>query len=424
MKKIYFTLIFTCFFLLGNAQINWQRSQATDPSSPKPTWMGTDTERGSAYNPSNDHMYVVSRNGGTKIKVINGSTGADLSDVTNYTGLSGGTFTLNDVELSTDGSILACNLTTDASASLFKIYKWDNETAAPALYASYNGSALRLGDVFTVAGDISTNAVIYAGGRSSDKFVRWIVTAGILGVPTVITLADVQGTNPVAYPKTITTNPQMLVKSYGKTLRLYNADGSYANEEVSSTVLGGTATDFKYFVLGVKEYIAIYSSIAEQTTLLDVTGGLANAATVNRSLKLGTTSNGNGAGGVGVKTVLDMVDGINNTITVYTLGTNNGISGTTLVYQGAITTLVNRKFSVSEANIYPNPAGNEFQINLSNTIDENAEATIYDINGRQVKSSKLKNQLQTISISDLNKGVYLVKVKNGVKQSTTKLIKN
>uniref|UniRef100_UPI0040488D0B T9SS type A sorting domain-containing protein n=1 Tax=Mariniflexile sp. TaxID=1979402 RepID=UPI0040488D0B len=423
MKKIYL-LVFCASFFVGNAQINWQRSQA---ASNYPTWMGTgDTERGMAYHATNDHMYVVTRLG-NKINVVNGADGSDLTDVANYTGVGGGTFTLNDVEVSTNGSILACNLTvTPSLTSKFKIYKWDSENATPSVYAEYPNDAsdpiFRLGDVFTVAGDISTNAVIFAGARSSDKIVRWIVTAGAIGAPTVITLADVQGTNTVAYPKTISANPQMLVKSYGKTLRLYNADGTYANEEVSASVLGGTATDFEYFVLGGKEYIAIYSSIAEQATLLDVTGGLGNAATISRTPKLGTNSNVNGAGGVGVKTELDMVDGINNTITVYTLATNNGISGTTLVYQGAV--LSNKKFSVSAANIYPNPASDEFQITLSNAVEKNAEATIYDINGRQVKSSKLISKLQSISIADLSKGLYVVKIKNGDSQSTSKLLKN
>ena len=142
---------------------------------------------------------------------------------------------------------------------------------------------------------------------------------------------------------------------------------------------------------------------------------------VTRSPKLGSVSNGNQAGGVGVKTEVDPVDGL-NTITVFTLGTNNGISGTTLVYQGV--TLDNKKFDLSESKIFPNPVTNEFQITLSHAIEKNAEAIIYDINGRRVKSSKLLSKTQSISTENLSKGLYVVQVKNGNNQSVIKLVKN
>ena len=418
MKKIYL-LLFCPSFLVGNAQTYWLRSQAT---STYPTWMGTDTERGTAYNATNDHMYVVTRLG-NKIKVINSSTGADLADVSDYTGVSGGTFILNDVEVSANGAILAANMTTNSTTSAFKIYKWDNETATPTVYISYTGLAERLGDTFTVSGDISNNAVIFANGRGTANIVRWVVTGGVLGAPTVITLANAQGNISLAYPKDVDAGAasKILVNSTGNPLRLYNADGTYAGEEVSNTVLANSASDFKYFVLGGKEYIASYVAIAEDTALIDVTGGLGNAVTVTRSPKLGSVSNGNQAGGVGVKTEVDPVDGL-NTITVFTLGTNNGISGTTLVYQGV--TLDNKKFDLSESKIFPNPVTNEFQITLSHAIEKNAEAIIYDINGRQVKSSKLLSKTQSISTENLSKGLYVVQVKNGNNQSVIKLVKN
>ena len=105
MKKIYL-LVFFASFLIGNAQINWKRCATTTNA---PTWSGTgNTERGMGA--LNDKMYVVTRNVATKIKVINGLDGTDLPEVSDYTGVSGGTFILNDVEVSTNGSILACNM--------------------------------------------------------------------------------------------------------------------------------------------------------------------------------------------------------------------------------------------------------------------------------------------------------------------------
>src|SRR5215218_2882845 len=36
------------------------------------------TERGVSYNPSNNHAYIVSRNGTLKVAIVHGDTGADL----------------------------------------------------------------------------------------------------------------------------------------------------------------------------------------------------------------------------------------------------------------------------------------------------------------------------------------------------------
>ncbi len=434
MKKIYFSLVLSCFFLLGNAQINWQRSVA---NTNYPTWMSAtgSTERGMAYNPTNDHMYVVTRNATLKIKVIDGTTGLDLTDVADYTGVSGGTFTLNDVETSTNGSILACNLSTATNTSAFKVYRWDTESGVPSLYINYlnagdTANNLRLGDIFSVTGDINGDAVIFAAGKVGStavyKVVRWIVTGGVLGSPTVISIpALATATTFISVtPLTISANPDFLLKASGNTLYKYNADGSITTEFIDNAVIPTSANDTRYFEVGTKKYVATFIYGTESVKLVDVTGGLASASTVALSPTLGAVANGNTAGGLGIKTVPDLVDGINNTVTVYALGTNNGISGTTLIKDGAVVILANKQFSVAEAKIFPNPAGNEFQINLNNTIDKNAEAVIYNANGQQVKSSRLTSELQTISISDLSTGIYLVKIKNGGNQSTTKLIKN
>lgn len=433
MKKIYVVLFFASF-IIGNAQINWKRSSANGNF---PTWMGTgNTERGMGA--LNDKMYVVSRNGGTKIKVINGVDGADLPDVSDYTGVSGGTFTLTDVEVSNNGSILACNLTTATNTSAFKVYRWDSETAAPSVYINFLNSDpnenLRLGDSFSVTGDITGDAVIFAAGRvgstTNFKVIRWIVTGGVLGTPKVITIpALVPSTTFLSVtPLTISANPEFLVKASGNTLYKYNADGSITTESVPNAVIPTSSYDTKYFEAGTKKYIAtyLYGTSNEYAKLVDVTDGLATAFTVAVTPILGTTANGNSAGGIGLKVIPDLVDGINNTVTVYTLGCNNGISGITLINGGVV--LGNKDFSALEARnaakIFPNPATNEFHIVIDTDVDKDAQAFIYDIQGRQVKTAKVDSNLQTVSIQDLNEGQYLVKVINGKNNTTTKLLKN
>lgn len=437
MKKIYLLLFFAISFI-GNAQINWRRSSAT---TNYPSWMGTgNTERGMGA--LGDKMYVVTRNGGARIKVINGVNGNDLADVSDYTTVSGGTFALSDVEVSTNGSILACNLTTSSNSDAFKIYKWDSETAVPSVYINYQNTDsadnIRLGDCFTVTGDITANAVIMAGGQvvgtsgatAVHKVVRWVVTGGVLGEPTVITLGSfgLNSNNLVATPETISANPDFFVNSTGRTVYKCNANGSFTGETLTG-VVALSSSDTKYFEVGLRKYIAAYTygNNAEFVRLVDVTFGIGSGTTVSLTPTLGAISNANGAGGLGIKTIPDLVDGTNNTVTIYALGTNNGISGTTLINNGTVVNLSlgNTDFleAHTTAKVFPNPATNEFNIVIDTNLDSEAKAFVFDILGRKLKTVKLKSSIQTVSIDDLKVGQYLVKVVNGKNNSTTKLVK-
>ncbi|QRM89960.1 T9SS type A sorting domain-containing protein [Lacinutrix sp. WUR7] len=70
--------------------------------------------------------------------------------------------------------------------------------------------------------------------------------------------------------------------------------------------------------------------------------------------------------------------------------------------------------------VYPIPAQNVLHIK-SNM--QHSEAIIMDLNGRIVQQEKLTNALQTIDISQLNSGVYILKLSNGNQVITEKIIK-
>src|SRR5437868_4971315 len=57
-----------------------------------------DVQRGIAYNAANDHVYIANRNGGTAVNILNGSTGASVGNL-NVTGVTGGTFAINQVRV-------------------------------------------------------------------------------------------------------------------------------------------------------------------------------------------------------------------------------------------------------------------------------------------------------------------------------------
>src|ERR1043165_8240521 len=101
------------------------------------TFLGTgNNERGLAY--GNGHVYLVSRSGGTNVRILNSATGADLGSL-DVTGVSGGTFAVSAAAAGGDGAIYVANLTTQSTTSPFKIYKWATEASTPTV--AYTGDA-------------------------------------------------------------------------------------------------------------------------------------------------------------------------------------------------------------------------------------------------------------------------------------------
>ncbi len=132
----------------------------SDAGNNMPSWLSptASTERGLAYGFTNNNhrLYVVSR---PNVLILDAQTG-DVVGSLNINGVTGGTFTLNDVEVTDDGKIIAANLTTSASTSSFKVYKWDDENSAPQVIIEYSANAYRLGDKITVVGSWSDNSAV------------------------------------------------------------------------------------------------------------------------------------------------------------------------------------------------------------------------------------------------------------------------
>lgn len=142
------------------------------------SWLQTDNAaRGIAYNPVNDHVYVVSRTDGLKVVILSAATGDSLGKL-DVTGISGGTFALNMIDVTSDGIIYACNLSTNTSGdTVFKVYRWADESSAPTVAVSWRVNA-RVGDAFAVDGS-GTNTKIYASGTGNDKVVVFGTTDGV-----------------------------------------------------------------------------------------------------------------------------------------------------------------------------------------------------------------------------------------------------
>lgn len=71
--------------------------------------------------------------------------------------------------------------------------------------------------------------------------------------------------------------------------------------------------------------------------------------------------------------------------------------------------------------LYPNPAQNSISVNSS--INEDLSIVIFDINGREIKNESIKSNRSNIDVSQLNLGVYMMKISSATTKETIKFIK-
>ena len=161
-----FLLVLIAFTAALTLQAQTPVWQVVPPSG---NWFGTngsspDLLRGMSYNPATNNVLVATRQGGSRIIVLDAANG-DSVGVLNMDGVAGGVFALNKVEATSTGAIYAANLT--VSGSNYKIYRWANQSASPEnIFTSVDTDSIgiRLGDAFGVIEGEGNAVTIFAGG--------------------------------------------------------------------------------------------------------------------------------------------------------------------------------------------------------------------------------------------------------------------
>ncbi|MFO7526998.1 MAG: T9SS type A sorting domain-containing protein, partial [Ignavibacteriaceae bacterium] len=301
----------------------WERS---DANSTMPSWFGATTERGISYGVTSDgnrannsRLFVVSRSSGIAVKILDAETGVDIGDL-NTTGIAGGLLPLNDVGVTTDGKILACNVATSG----FTVYMWDNETSVPTVALTYN-SANRIGDKFTVVGDFAAGtAQIWAASATTGVplVYKWTMSGGTFDpTPLVITLSDNVAGGIASASVGPLANGDFYWNATGQNARKYQADGTLIGIIPTLVVPVGSNAIRYLGTEGPDEYVATYAFGADNENLriMEVpAGNPVDAVLYAVTPSLGTNSaSGNG----------DVTFKINSdyTANVFVLSANNGI---------------------------------------------------------------------------------------------------
>ena len=139
-----------------------------------------DDNRGVAYDTNSQRVVVASRSPG--LYILDGNTGTNIGTL-NVSGVSGGTFALDQVGIADDGAVYAGNLVLAGGAG-FTLYSWGAPTNnAPNAVAFQDtsgilGTADRWGDTMAVRGS-GLNTQIILGSRAGTNIALLTTTDGI-----------------------------------------------------------------------------------------------------------------------------------------------------------------------------------------------------------------------------------------------------
>lgn len=328
-------------------ETEWERTSRDDAAESTPEWFGASTERSLAYGVVGgvERLYVPSRSGEAfTIRIIDPNTGEDIDDVViNTAGISGGAVAFNAIAVSDDGKIFVSNLTTDTGASPFKVYMWEDEAADPVVAIEYDGGAHRLGDHIDVVGSVDDGtAVLYAATSGANNVIRWAMkedseNAGqfvfvespreFIGLPSIaawgspgwaLGVAPGEDSDFIASGRSVTFS--RLYTNEGANLGYIEWTAGEFNQNVGSA---------EYLRVGGASYLATYHPTQRRGALVNVNAEPPGGTWTQRYESIygtlpvmgETTENTHG----------DITTRVNDdgTVTLFVLGTNNGIGAYT-----------------------------------------------------------------------------------------------
>ena len=345
----------------------WVRGSAWDS---RPSWFGSLTERGFAVGTEN--MYVVNRRYGD-VRILDAMNGSEKGKL-DTTGVNGGTFSMLDVNVSDDGSILVANLAIGDNAE-FKVYRWETETSAPTVLISYSygvGTSRRLGDNFSVYGDVSGDAIIMVADASSNEVIRWVITDGVVADAEVLTLDEITafGMNPSATAKGTATADGFIVNGWSIAPTVFDANADKVGEV--ALVESTTNLSVKYLEFAQRDWMLMaQEGVDRQAWLVDITSGITTDESVMfaQTETIGEESNGSHNADVDY-----LIDGEN--LYIYLLVPSNGIAaykvsvGTPPVVSNAFTNAAGTEIEVVFDRAVADVTGKEAEFAV--TVDDNA----------------------------------------------------
>ncbi|MBL8754533.1 MAG: DUF4623 domain-containing protein [Planctomycetes bacterium] len=292
------------------------------------------TERGLSVNPTTGNLLLVSRQNvagvSNNVRVLNGVTGADQGGF-DATGIAGGTFPVNMVDVDANGAIYVCNLSITLTTN-FKVYMWPSEAAGPTtppitIFDGLSG-VTRTGDAFAVHGGVTSAAVFAAAGSnavSASNFATGLLDGSNAATAYLSVGGTLAGSNDYRLGLTF-VDADTVIGNQGANGRLTDFDSTTATATLAATInVGGVARRaLDYTVIGGRALLALVDTNSSNVTVLDITDPLNPVQMAQANATVAPlTANGNGTGAVAWGPVTG------NSALLYAMSSNQGIQAFT-----------------------------------------------------------------------------------------------
>jgi hypothetical protein len=83
-----------------------------------------------------------------------------------------------------------------------------------------------------------------------------------------------------------------------------------------------------------------------------------------------------------------------------------------LIFKNSASNIEQVLFSNAQLSVYPNPATNLLNVNISNAIFKNSIVSIYNVSGQQLMNSTMNGTNTALNIESLSNGIYFINVTN------------
>jgi len=294
-------------------------------------FLGTgNNERSISYGASTNHLYLVSRSGGINVRILDPLSGAEVGSL-QTTGITGGTFALNMIRAASDGAIYGTNLKTGtASDDIYKVYKWDNESAAPTNTLTNTVlSGARLGDDLDLTGSAGGTLLVagFAPGSTSPAGSNGytVMPTGTSFTNVAFPVAPAVGGTAIGdFRLGITfTDADSVIGAQNSSVRATTFSGATGTLDGTLTLASAAERPMDFAFVGGLPLLATVESGSGATAnfvhVYDMSNPLAPALLSNGRLTGATTTNGNAVGDV----AWGLISG--NSGILYAMNTNNGI---------------------------------------------------------------------------------------------------
>lgn len=355
-------------------------------------------------------LYVV--NNSNEILILNAQTGEKI-DQLDMTGVEGGALNITDVKY-VDGKVVACNCaTTSEGENELKVYVWDKGDMTPQVLLNTTdmGGAKRLGDTFSVEGDLSNGILYFVEGveDADTKVVTYTITDGIAdATPKVLSVTE-DGSVSIKFGLSTRVLPEpdgkfwVVGQNYYPTL--FDPEGlimASVNAVALKEDCAGNA--FKEFTFKGTTYglATTYEQNSGRVVLLDGTAGWAEASNIGEYPSNGLGSTRNTSYSTGVEVAVNGDEGVEMWVLVRNQGIAHYKYGTVPTYTDEDDETITGVENVTEAGRPQMTVACDGSIMKVRGVDA-VNVTVHSVSGALVAKSNSKE----VGVGNL-KGVYVV----------------